>query len=197
MGPSIVNKFAQAAKAAKTANPTYDSNAATVDRINQVFAAPSRQQQYQDFGSAYRQRLLDVLGKQKDVTDRQNRFSVARSGLTGGSHDVDSQRAIGERFQEGVLDAEDKAQNAVSDLRAADDSSRLDLIGMARGGTDATTAASRAIGNLRQSIGNKQQDNLVGGIGDFFSQFTDNYRRKQDMDAYRAGYYGNKPFGRS
>lgn len=171
--------------------------AATTDRINQIYDSPQRQAQYADFINALRTKLIDGLNRQKVVVDRQNKFATARAGLTGGSRDVDSKRQIGEQYQEGVLGAEDKAQGSLRTLKAQDDSARLGLIGMANGGLDATTAASRALASQRQGIGMARDQALQGGIGDFFSNFADSYNKKQQADAFKNGFYsGSTPFGK-
>src|SRR5688572_11550915 len=84
--------------------------ASTTSRINSVYDAPGRQAQYDDFLSAVRQNYTEDATRQKTTADRDLKFSMARSGLHGGSADVDARRTAGEEFQRGILQAEDRAQ---------------------------------------------------------------------------------------
>lgn len=160
---------------------------ATTGRINSVFDSPARKGQYNDFITALRERFGSNLQRQKGDTDRQDRFTIARRGLTGGSRSVDLGQRRGEQYAEGVLGAEEKAQGALSDLRSRDNASRSTLIGLATNGLDATTAAQRAISQLQQNSGISRNKAINEGIGDTFGTFADAYGRQQQQDAYRRG----------
>ena len=64
--------------------------AATTGQINAAYDAPGRQSQYDDFLKAVRQNYTDDATRQKRDVDRSQKFSLARSGLTGGSAAVDA-----------------------------------------------------------------------------------------------------------
>lgn len=173
----------------------------TVGQINAIYDSPERQQGQQDFVKALREYYTQDATKQKEVADRQRKFSIARGGLAGGSADVDSRRTLGEEFQKGLLAAEDRAQGGLADLRAQDEQSRSELIRLAQSGLDATTAASRAASNIRASAEGAMATAKTGGLGDIFGATADTYKRQQQAAEFRRGQqapvgslYGNTGF---
>lgn len=188
-------KEAERAEAARLANIQ-----AATGRINEAFDAPERQQQYGDFLSALRDRFQTDLGRQRSDTERNLKFSLARSGLTGGSAAVDAGRTVKEDFSRGLLQSEDRAQGALGQLKAGDEASRLNLIQLAQQGLDATTAASRAQHAARSSTLGALGDATSRGIGDMFSASADIYRRQNEAAGRRAAQtapvgslYGGRP----
>lgn len=159
----------------------------TTRRINKVYDAPARQQQYSDFVSAVRKRYVDDANRQKAVATRQLKFANARAGLTGGSQDVDSRRTLGEEYTRGILDSESKAQGALADLRNQDEQSRLQLIQLGQSGLDATTAAQRAGALARSNAASALDGSAVRGLGDIFGATADTYKRQQEAAAFRRG----------
>lgn len=172
------------AQEAETARLQNISDATT--RINSAFDAPERQKQYGDFLSALRDKFQTDLGRQRDVAQRNLKFSLARGGLTGGSAAVDANRTAGEDFSRGLIEAEDRAQGALGNLKAQDESSRLNLIQLAQQGLDATTAATRAQSAARASTAANMNDAAVRGIGDAFAATADITRRQQEAAGRRA-----------
>lgn len=160
---------------------------ATTDRINKIYDAPERQAQYGDFVNAVRDKYLGDANKQKVIADRETKFATARSGLTGGSREVDSKRQLGEEYTQGILQAENKAQSALGDLKAQDNSSRMNLIQLAQSGLDASTAASRAMANTKAGTAGALADSTMQGLGDVFAGSAAVYRKQQDAAALRAG----------
>lgn len=161
--------------------------AETTGKINSIYDSPERQAQYGDFINAVREKYNTDLGRQSVIANRENKFAIARSGLSGGSRDVDSKRQLGEERAQGILGAENKAQAALGDLKAADNTSRLNLIGLARSGLDATTAASRAMSGLQVGAESARADALQQGIGDVFAATNANVKKQQEAAALREG----------
>lgn len=159
----------------------------TTRRVNAVYDAPERQRQYNDFVGAVRDNYVRDAQRQKAVTDRNLKFSMARSGLVGGSADVDAKRTLGEEFNRGILTAEGKAQSALADLRAQDEASRLDLIQLAQSGLDATTATQRAGAQIAASAQGAKSDAMAQGLGDIFGSTSAIYKQQQEAAARRAG----------
>lgn len=175
----------------------------TTNQINAAYDAPARTKQYDDFLSAVRQNYTDDATRQKGVADRGLKFSMARSGLNGGSADVDARRTSGEEFQRGILQAEDKAQGALGDLKGADEQSRLQLIQMAQSGLDATTAAQRANAAISAGAQTSLSNAKANGLGDIFGQTIKTVGSQQEAAATRRGQtsavgslYGNQTWGR-
>lgn len=175
-------KEAQKAEAARQA-----AIAASVGKIDSVFSDPRRQAQYQDFLEASRAAYQDQLGRDQKVNERQLRFANARSGNTGGSVAVDSGRRLSEAFQKGTLEAERLAQGDESNLRQADQDSRLRLISMAQSGLDATTGVRNASEALRSNLQAGGATRNVKSISDIFGQFSDIYKKSQDAANERKG----------
>lgn len=170
--------------------------------VNRVFDAPERQAQYGKFGAALRKQYGNDLSRQRADADRKLRFSLARGGLAGGSADVDAQRNLGEEFQRGTLQAEQRVQSAVAGLQQADEQTRQNLIGLAQSGADVGTAAQRAGAALQQNA--QGAFSTAGALGDVFGQTAALYKQQQEAAARRAGLqapvggsvYGSDGLGR-
>lgn len=160
---------------------------AGTSRVNAVFDSPDRAKQQQDFLNAIRAYYTQDANKQKGIADRKLKFSMARSGLTGGSAAVDSNRLLGEEYTKGLLDSENKAQAGYNDLRAQDEQSRLNLLSMVRSGMDTTTAASRAGAAISQNAATAQTDAMSRGLGDVFGSTANVYKDQQEAAARRRG----------
>ena len=172
---SRAQRAAEEAEAARQARIT-----AGTSRVNAVFDAPEREQGRTAFLEALRENYLRGANRQKVDADRNLRFSMARSGLTGGSAQVDANRTLGEEYTEGLLQAENRAQGAVGELRGQDEQSRLQLLQMVQQGLDATTAASRAGDAMRANAQAGQGTALAEGLGDLFGGTADIYKRQQE-----------------
>lgn len=164
--------------------------AATTSRVNSIYGSPQRESDIQDFVGATRELLNRELTDQKSETDRQLKFALARGGQIGGSTQIDQARKLGKDYAKGVLEVERRAQGAGADLRAQDQSAKMNLIAMAQGGLDATTAQQQAIAGMRNSLEAarstdyaKQFGDIFGRFGDFFQQSKEQaQRRKADAD---------------
>ena len=173
------------------------------EQVNNIFDDPARAKQQQDFLAAMREFYTSDANRQKGIADRNRRFSIARSGLTGGSADVDSNRMLGEEYTRALLTAENKAQGAYSDLVSQDEAARLDLLSAVRAGMDTTTAASRAAAAMRATAGNAQSQAMANGLGDVFGETAAAYnaqrsaaeRRRGIIDAYGSIYGPKSPWG--
>lgn len=156
-------------------------------RIDAIFDSPERQQQYNDYVTALRGYYTDDATRQKDVADRNLRFSLARSGLTGGSVAVDAGRTLRDDFSRGILDAEQRAQSALADLRSQDQASRLNLIQLANAGTDVTSAATNAAAAMRTNLAGAQAAGRAGALGDIFGNTAAIYKLQQEAAERRRG----------
>lgn len=174
----------------------------TIGQVNKIYDSPGRNQQYTDFLNAMRQQYGQQLGEQHGVAARNRKFAVSRSGLAGGSADVDSRRTLGEEHQKGLLAAENRSQSALGDLKSTDESSRLNLIQLAQSGLDAGTAASQAGAAIAANAASAKDNATVKGLGDVFGTTAETYKKQQEADAMRRGWqspvggpYGKTAFG--
>lgn len=172
------------------------------DRVNAVFDAPERAAQIQDFLDAIRGNYRIEADRQKGIADRKLKFSMARSGLTGGSASVDANRNLGEEYTRGLLDAESRSQEAAGRLRADDEASRLGIISMIRQGLDATTAAQRAGAAMSQNAQIAMGEATPKGLGEIFGGTAELYKAQQEAAERRRGeraaygtIYGKSAFG--
>lgn len=167
-----------------------------IGAIDFAFDAPTRERQYQDYANALRTYYSQELDRQKADTDRATRFALARSGLVGGSADVDTRSRINEQYLRGVLDAERAVQGSVADLRGADEQARLNMIQLAQSGMDASTAAQRAAEVMQSNIAGALPRAQAQGLGDVFADSIDMARRTREEQerrralGHRADIYG-------
>lgn len=182
--------------------------AGTVGQINRIYDSPQREAQIQDFVSAMRDYYGQDLDRQKAQNDRALKFSLARGGLIGGSTQVDQSRRLGEDYQRGVLSADRQAQGAGAQLRAQDQSSKMNLIAMAQSGLDATTAAQQAAASMRSALDSQMATSRAQGLGDMFGDLAKVYdqsqqaaeRRRQDRlygSLYPQTYMFGAPQGQN
>lgn len=196
-----------ASRAQRQANRTERERQAAIalgtERVNKVFDSPERGRQIEDFLAALRERYTDDANRQKGTADRRLKFSMARSGLTGGSASVDANRNLGEEYVRGLLDAENTALETQGRLRAQDEASRMDILSMIRQGLDATTAANRAGAAMRANAQIAEGGAFADGLGDIFGGTADIYkrqteaaeRRRGERAAYDSLYGGRSAFG--
>lgn len=185
-------------KASKEAQAAEDERkrqiAASMSAINQAYEDPTRAANIADYQSAVQAFLNEDLSRQKGLADRQTRFAMARNGMTGGSADVDANRALSEDYQRGVLEATRKASGAAAGLRSQDMTARNNLIALAQSGMDATTAAQQAAEGIRVNLANAKADMNQQAIGGLFSKYADLYKAsqerkgQQDAQKYAASY---------
>lgn len=168
----------------------------TTQQINALFDSADRQQQITDFGKAMQDYYLQDLNRQKGDADRNLTFALARSGLTGGSRQVDANRRLGEDYQRGILEAERRAQGAQADLRGADEQSRLNLTSLAQSGLSATNAATQAAATMRTNLQAGMGSMKSDALGDFFgdvSQINANSqaaKEKREANRLYTSMYG-------
>jgi hypothetical protein len=155
--------------------------------VNAAFDSPARQKQYSDFVKALRENFMADANRQKGVADRRLKFAMARSGLSGGSEAVSSNKRLGEEFSRGIVNSENQAQGALSDLKGDDEAARQSLISMIRAGSDTGVAASRAASMQSSNAQGAQARALTQGIGDIFGSTIDTYSRAEDAAARRRG----------
>ncbi len=163
-----------------------------VGQVDQIYGSPRRQADYNDFLGASRTYYTNELEKQKGVADRSLKFAMARSGLTGGSASADANRLLGQKYTQGILDADRLAQGAVADLRAADQNSRLNLISQVQSGLDVTSGAQQAAQALQGNLASGRSSMRASNLGDIFGGLAAVYDRSRDMAAERRG---NQAYG--
>lgn len=178
-----------ASKAAADAKAAEDARQGRITKnvgdINSAFVG--RQGQYDQLGAALRERLNGQLALQRGEATRQNKFSLARTGLTGGSQAIDQGRTLAREGQEGVLAAERGARAGVADLQGKDEQARTSLISLAQSGNDIGNAAAQTAAGLRANLASAESADPTKGLGEVFGQTAQTYRAQQDAAARRRG----------
>ncbi|MFC4727150.1 hypothetical protein [Coralloluteibacterium thermophilus] len=146
--------------------------AAATNQVNNIFGSPQREADLQDYLGAVRETYRTDLDRQKADADRESRFAMARSGLIGGSADIDLNRRVADNYTRGVLNAEQAAQRQVANLRSQDQQAKLNLLQMVQSGMDATTAARNASESLRVNLAGARADQNMGAVDNAFGQLS-------------------------
>ena len=163
-------KEAERAEAERQANLT-----AAQRRIESIFGSPQREQQIQDFVGSQRSYLQSDLDRTHGDNQRELKFATARSGLSGGSVDVDKNRRLSELYLRGIAEAERRAQNSGAELRSQDQASKQSLMASVLSGGDVSTAAQNAAQMMRtnatlakKDVGVNAFDTLFGNLGGYY-----------------------------
>lgn len=179
----------------------------TQRRVDAIFSSPQREKDINDFLEATRQYYRTDADRQQGDAARSTKFALARTGLTGGQFDVDTNARLAETYKRGLLEADRRAQGAAAGLRAADSDAKQRIFSLAQAGLDTTTATNQAAQALRQNLEQGRVDAGERSLGDLFSRFGDIYSnslkqnedRRAQRDVYRTLYqptqYGAKSGG--
>lgn len=148
----------------------------------------SRDALYADQRSAVYDLNSKDVNRQAEEAERANRFGLARSGLLGGSADVDSNADLNRRTNEGLMRAGSIADSASADLRRQDESTRSNLISLAQSGIDTGTASQMALKGLEANAA--QAAGARGGatVGGLFGDLSQAYLYNQQNKGANAGY---------
>lgn len=156
-----------------------------VRRIDALFDSPRRQKQYQDFVQALREYYTAEATRAREDQQRRLKFSLARTGQTGGSLDADARTQLGEEFAKGLLRSERQAQSALADLKSEDQESRLALIDLAASGLDVGNAASQAAMAMQSNLEKERKAGYADSLGDLFAGTASIWQRQKDAATRR------------
>ena len=152
----------------------------TGSEIERIYGSPERQRQYDDFYSATRDLGMADLNTQKSLADRQAKFGLARSGMTGGSRAIDLGAQLGREYTDGLLTVDQRAQAARADLMGADQQAKNNLLALAQSGLDVTTAQQNAAAAMRANLQAGEATRLAGGLGEIFGTAGDFYKKSEE-----------------
>lgn len=147
-----------------------------------------------DRNAMYNQQRQAVTDLNRRDVDRQfldaeraNRFGLARSGLIGGSADIDSNAELQRRTNEGLIKAAGIGDQAAADLQTSDERSRQNLISMAQSGIDTGQAAQMALSQLDANSANAASARSGATVGNLFGDLAQAYLYGQQQQGARAG----------
>lgn len=140
----------------------------TTGQINAIYDSPAREGQIQQYGKDLFSYLQSDLDKKNTNAQRDLKFSLARSGLTGGRQQIDAGQLLGEEYQGGLREATRRAQGGMADLRSADQQARLQLTQLAQQGLTGSEAYIRANQAMQAALGSQRAADTAQGVGDIF-----------------------------
>lgn len=164
-----------------------------VDAINAKFGAggagpaPEREALYTDLSGAVKDTAMRDVDKQYTKASRQNTFGLARAGLLGGSVDAEAGGELQTTYGEGRLKAAQAGMQAASDLRATDEKTRQNLIGLAQSGLDTGTAASLAAGQMGAAADVAKANANATKVGSLFDGMSQAYLTNTMLKARQQG----------
>lgn len=171
-----------------------------IRRLEGIFADPRRKQEIQDFIGANRDYLFKDLDRRKVEQDRNLKFSLARSGLSGGSTDIDQNRALSETYLRGIAEAERRAQGAGANLESADQQAKQSLFSSILAGGDVSTAAQNATQMMQTNLAQGRLDATQNAFEGLFGDFGDIYKNSREAAGERRAsqefgtLFGPRPY---
>ena len=130
-----------------------------------------------------RQDIIDYFKSDLDTQKRQAekglRASLARSGHLGGQVEVRAGEELLGAYNDGLLDATNRADSTISGLRASDDSARLGLINQIYAGMDTESALSSANAQLKSNADSARSSAMTQSLGNIFGDLGEKYKLSQ------------------
>lgn len=149
-----------------------------------------RQKLYDEQKAAVYELNTKEVDRQATEAERANRFGLARTGLLGGSADIDSNAELNRRTNEGLLRAGGIADQSAADLQAQDERTRANLISMAQSGIDTGTAASMALSGLSANANQAASARSGATVGGLFDDLSQAYLTNQIITGRNAAMTG-------
>lgn len=154
---------------------------ARIDKLKN--AAQGRETLYSKIGTDTTNNILTDLNKERDITQRELNFDLARKGLAGGSRDVDASKDVLDTFLEGKLKATNLGLQAGNNARVSDDNTRTDLITKIRAGLDEGNAIQQSYEGMRNNAAQAADSSNQQTLQGFFSTI----RNELDKAQYQQG----------
>jgi hypothetical protein len=155
--------------------------------------ANSRDKLYADQKTAVYDLNKREVDRQASEAERINRFGLARTGLLGGSVNVDSVADLDRRTNEGLMRAGGIADQAAADLKTQDERTRSNLISLAQSGIDTGTAAQQALKGLEVNSANAASARAGSTVGRLFDDLSQAYLANQINQGRQTGMqYGQQ-----
>lgn len=146
--------------------------------------AKARETLYTKIGKDFTNNALTDLNKDYDAAAREQRFTLARAGLSGGSRDIDSNRELTDLHKQGILRATNMGTQATNNARSNDDKVRSDLIQSIYAGLSGDSAVQQAAERMSNNAKSAADDASLASMTGFF----DAIKQQQMQAAYAQGY---------
>ena len=156
----------------------YDAAIKKVQDENAAIKA-ARNALYQNLGNDVFNAKLPTLKDQYQRAGSDLAINLARNGQRGGSLAVMQNSELGNNYNKGLVDLGNLRQSTINNAKAADESSRLDLIGRIRAGMNQADAVNSASEQQRSNLAKAQDNALAQTVTDYFSGMK--YLQQQDQ----------------
>ena len=151
--------------------------------INDIFGNANREDLYSQQQNAVRDiNALDVNRNYENM-ERQNRFGLARSGLVGGSADIDSNAELQRIQAQSLAEASAMGIDAAATLRANDERAKNSALSQAQAGIDTGTAEQIALGGLASNEEMAAGQRGAASINNAFNNFGAAYMADRIMNS--------------
>lgn len=178
------NQASNAAAAADAARQ--QSINQSIDQINTAYGSPQRAAQIDQFGNALQDYYTGQVNEQEATNARNLKFAEARSGLTGGSANVDANTQLAKDYTKGLLQASQQAQAGKASLQQADISSKNNLISLAESGAYLGAIPSQIASVQQANLGAAKNYGNANALGNLFAGTAGIYQAEQNAAANRA-----------
>lgn len=156
----------------------YDAAIKKAEHDNAITKA-LRNALYQNVGNDVFNAKLPTLKDQYQRAGSDLAINLARSGQRGGSLAVMQNSELGSNYNKGLVDLSNLRQSTINNAKAADETSRLDLIGRIRAGMNQADAVNSASEQQRSNLAMAQDNALAQTVTDYFSGMK--YLQQQDQ----------------
>jgi len=160
--------------------------AAGINKLNQVFgmteadpAKVEREKLYSKIGTDTTNTALTDLNKERAITERELNFMLARSGLSGGSRDVDANKDVLDTHQQGVLKASNLGLQTSNNARSNDEKTRVNLVNSIHAGLSDGDAMAQAYQGMANNSRQAQDDANNASLSGFFNTLRSNQEKAQ------------------
>lgn len=156
----------------------------------------AREQEYQELHDAVYDYQKDALDQNRDDALRKLSFALARTGLFGGSEDVDQNTQMQQDYDKGILNIGNLADAKAADMRTADEKTRLNILSNIQAGMDAGSATSAALNAMQLNADNAKASadadvlsNLFDRSAYLYNQANGNGSALNAQQKYNLGAY--------
>lgn len=119
------------------------------------------------------------LDRDKAEAARAQKFALARAGTFSSSQAIDEGRKFQDALDEGLLEIANRSDTAATNLRTADEKTRLSLIDRLVSGVDQGTVVSSAMDQLNTNAENEKNAATSARMGNVFADLTALYNQNQ------------------
>lgn len=161
-------------------------------QVRGVFSTQKRADEISQYESDTEKFYRNYLDQQHGTAAREMKFALARTGQAGSQVAIDKGGDLTRQYNEGALKVSRAAQQAGARLRAADQETQSQLIGMAQSGLEIGNASALAMSGMRNNFLAAKAEAVPEGLGQAFSGLADTYQFSQEAKAYQRGYEQTK-----